>query len=101
MPAVTEETSYRLCIEVINGIIVINGNNDTEYNEDYRTVNLRQPLSENGPFSLKGTIARESICIKKNSGLVENTPREDGKLLLVYYPYALKYCLRILQILYV
>jgi hypothetical protein len=52
MPAVTEETWYHLCIEVINDIIVINdNNNDTEYNEDYRTVNMRQLLSENGPFS--------------------------------------------------
>jgi hypothetical protein len=53
MPAVTEETWYHLCIDVINDINVINGNNDTEYNEDYRTVNLRQLLSENDPFSLK------------------------------------------------
>jgi hypothetical protein len=55
MPAVTEETSYPLCIEVINDINAINDNNDTEYNEDYRTVieNLRQSLSENDPFSLK------------------------------------------------
>jgi hypothetical protein len=53
MPAVTEETWYHLCIEVINDINVINDNNDTEYKEGYRTVNLRQPLSENGPFSLK------------------------------------------------
>jgi hypothetical protein len=54
MPAVTEETWFHLCIEVINDINVINDNNDTEYNEDYRTVNenLRQSLSENVPFSL-------------------------------------------------
>ncbi len=55
MPAVTEETWYHLCIEVINDTNVINDNNDTEYNEDYRTVNenLRQSLSEKDPFSLK------------------------------------------------
>jgi hypothetical protein len=50
MPAVTEETWYHRCIEVFNDINVINDNND---NEDYRTVNLRQPLSENGLISLK------------------------------------------------
>ncbi len=52
MPAVTEETWFHLCIEVINNIDVINDNNDTEYNEDYNE-NLRQSLSENDPFSLK------------------------------------------------
>ncbi len=45
MPAVIEETWYHLCIEVIND------NNDTEFNEGYRAVNLCQSLSGNVPFS--------------------------------------------------